>query len=370
MTKAVATNALAAIAFPVGLLIVVSTVLSAIETLVVPRAIPLRITRTVFLVMRAVFGLRGKRAKSFRERDRDMALYGPISLFTLAASWLTLTGLGYVLMYWALGVRPWRAAFSLSGSSIFTLGFAAPRSLPTTVLAFSEAIFGIGLLAMLISYLPSMYQSFSRREAAVAALDVRAGTPPTAAGMLTRFFTIEGWKRLDDAWRDWEAWFVDVTETHTSLPALVFFRSPHWEHSWVTASGAVLDAASLVASTVDRPRSADAELCIRAGYIALRRIADFFDIPHPPDPHWPAEPISIDRREYDEVCRRLADAGVPLKADLEQAWRDFAGWRVNYDRVLLSLASLTMAPYAPWSSDRSILVRRPAVRRRRTRSGS
>ena len=364
------TNALAVIAFPVGLLIVVSTVLSAIETLVVPRAIPLRITRAVFLALRALFGLRGKRATSFRERDRDMALYGPISLFTLAASWIALTGLGYVLMYWSLGVRPWRVAFALSGSSIFTLGFEVPRNLPTTALAFSEAIFGIGLLAMLISYLPSMYQSFSRREAAVAALDVRAGTPPTAATMLVRFSTIEGWDRLGENWRTWESWFVDVTETHTSLPALVFFRSPHWEHSWVTASGAVLDAASLVASTVDRPRSPDAELCIRAGYIALRRIADFFGIAHPTDPHWPAEPISIDRSEFDEVCRQLTDAGVPLKADLEQAWRDFAGWRVNYDRVLLSLASLTMAPYAPWSSDRSILYRRPPLRRRRTRSST
>jgi hypothetical protein len=366
----VVTKALAVIAFPVGLLIVVSTVLSAVETLVVPRAIPVRITRAVFLTMRALFGLRGKRATSFRERDRDMALYAPISLFTLAASWLTLTGLGYMLMYWSLGVRPWRAAMALSGSSIFTLGFAAPRTFPTTILAFSEAIFGIGLLAMLISYLPSVYQSFSRREAVVAALDVRAGTPPTAATMLIRISTIEGWERLNDTWRTWETWFVDVTETHTSLPALVFFRSPHWEHSWVTASGAVLDAASLVASTVDRPRSPDAELCIRAGYIALRRIADFFGIPHPPDPHWPEEPISIDRREFDDVCRRLAEAGVPLKPDLEQAWRDFAGWRVNYDRVLLSLASLTMAPYAPWSSDRSILLRRPPLRRRRTRSST
>jgi hypothetical protein len=363
-------SALAVIAFLVGLLIVVTTVLSAVETLVVPRAIPLRITRVVFMTMRVLFGLRGKRATSFRERDRDMALYAPISLFTLAASWLTLTGLGYMLMFWSLGVRPWRAAFALSGSSIFTLGFAAPRNLPTTVLAFSEAIFGIGLLAMLISYLPSLYQSFSRREAAVAALDVRAGTPPTAATMLIRFCTIEGWGRLNDTWRVWETWFVDVTETHTSLPALVFFRSPHWEHSWVTASGAVLDAASLLASTVDRPRSPDAELCIRAGYIALRRIADFFDIPHPPDPHWPEEPISIDRREFDDVCRRLTEAGVPLKPDLEQAWRDFAGWRVNYDRVLLSLASLTMAPYAPWSSDRSMLYRRPPLRRGRTGSST
>jgi hypothetical protein len=366
----VVTDVEAVIVFLVGLLIVVSTVLSAIETLVVPRAIPLRITRTVFLAMRALFGLRGKRAKTFKDLDRDMALYGPVSLFTLAASWLALTGLGYVLIYWALGMRPWRLALSLSGSSIFTLGFAVPRNLPTTVLAFSEAILGIGLLAMLISYLPSMYQSFSRREAAVAALDVRAGTPPTGAAMLVRISRIEGWGRLDDIWRSWESWFVDVTETHTSQPALVFFRSPHWEHSWLTASGAVLDAASLYASTVDRPRNPDGELCIRAGYIALRRIADFFAIPHPPHPHWPAEPISIDRREFDAACREMSEAGVPLKPDLEQAWRDFAGWRVNYDRVLLSLASLTMAPYAPWSSDRSIVNRRPPIGRRRTRSGT
>jgi hypothetical protein len=130
----------------------------------------------------------------------------------------------------------------------------------------------------------------------------------------------------------------------------------------------VLDGASLLASTVDRPRSPDAELCIRAGYVALRRIADFFDVRHNPDPHWPEEPISIDRREFDQVCRQLAEAGVPLKADLDQAWRDFAGWRVNYDRVLLSLAALTVAPYAPWSSDRSMIERNGSRLRRHNRS--
>jgi hypothetical protein len=359
---------LAVLAFVGGALIVVTTVLSAIMTLVVPRAIPVAITRWVFSVTRALFRLRGRRARSFQERDRDMALYGPISLFSLAATWLVLTGLGYTLLFWSLGVRPLREAIKLSGSSIYTLGFAVPSNLPTTVLAFTEAGIGLVLLAMLISYLPSMYQSFSRREAAVAALDVRADTPPTATAMLIRVSIIGGWDRLEDLWGDWENWFVDVTETHTSLPALVFFRSPHWEHSWVTAAGAVLDGASLLASTVDRPRSAGAELCIRAGYVALRRIADFFGIEHNPDPHWPEEMISIDRREFDQVCRMLAEAGVPLKADLEQAWRDFAGWRVNYDRVLLALASLTMAPYAPWSSDRSIIVRRRPQNRKRTRS--
>jgi hypothetical protein len=360
----VETTVLAVLAFGVGALLVVTTVLSAIMTLVVPRALPVLITRWVFSGIRALFRLRGGRARSFEARDRDLALYGPISLFSLAATWLVLTGTGYTLMFWSLGVRPPRAALVLSGSSIYTLGFSAPPNLPTTLLAFSEAGVGLVLLAMLISYLPTMYQSFQRREAAVTALDVRANTPPTATAMLIRSSVIGGWDRLEELWREWETWFVDVTETHTSQPALAFFRSPHWEHSWVTAAGAVLDGASLLASTLDRPRSPDAELCIRAGYVALRRIADFFNIRHNPDPHWPEESISIDRREFDQVCRELARAGVPLKPDLEQAWRDFAGWRVNYDRVLLSLAALTMAPYAPWSSDRSMIERNGPQRRR------
>jgi hypothetical protein len=48
----------------------------------------------------------------------------------------------------------------------------------------------------------------------------------------------------------------------------------------------------------------------------------------------------------------LAAENVPLKPDREQAWRDYAGWRVNYDKVLITLARLTRAPTAPWSSDR------------------
>jgi hypothetical protein len=44
---------------------------------------------------------------------------------------------------------------------------------------------------------------------------------------------------------------------------------------------------------------------------------------------------------------------VRVIADRDQAWRDFAGWRVNYDTVLLALAALTLAPPAMWSSDRS-----------------
>ena len=136
----------------------------------------------------------------------------------------------------------------------------------------------------------------------------------------------------------------------------------------MTAAGAVLDTASFAASTLDRPRDAQAELCVRAGYIALRRVADFFRITYPPDPS-PTDPITIRREEYDALYDELAGIGVPLKPDRDQAWSDFAGWRVNYDVVLVALATLVMAPYAPWSSDRRVDYLAPSffnvIRRRR-----
>jgi hypothetical protein len=159
-------------------------------------------------------------------------------------------------------------------------------------------------------------------------------------------------------------WFAELEETHTSQASLVFFRSPRPDRSWITAAGAALDTAALVNSTVDVPRSPQASLCIRAGYIALRAIADFYSIRYDPDPQQ-ADPISVARDEWEDVCRQLADAGVPLVADRHQAWLDFNGWRVNYDAVLIGLAALIMAPYGLWSSDRSLRVRLPPLRRRR-----
>jgi hypothetical protein len=357
---------LAVVCLFAGASIVVVTLLSAVLTVVVPRGTPVLLSRWVFISVRAVFMLLGRRASNYQQRDQAMAMYAPVSLLTLALTWLIFELFGYMLIYWALGERPWRLAFALSGSSLLTLGFTPPPDLPRMALSFSEGAFGLMLLALLISYLPAIYASFSRREALVAALDVRAGLPPTAAEMLERMSRIRGLGELVPFWKRWEEWFVDIEETHTTTPALVFFRSPVWQRSWITAAGAVLDAASIMASTVEGPRQTDAELCIRAGYLSLRRIADPFSIRYDPDPS-PDDPISITRQEYDQVCERLARAGVPLRPDRDQAWRDFAGWRVNYDAVLLALAGLAMAPYAPWSSDRSRRVRRPPLTRRAAR---
>jgi hypothetical protein len=354
------------VVFLTGLALVVAVLGSALRTVVLPRGIPSRITRVVFLGLRWLFRLRARPSLPYLQRDRIMAMYAPVGLIVLVLTWITTALLGYTAMYWGLGGRSLRDAFALSGSSVLTLGFGRPADLPTTVLVFSEAAIGLILLALLITYLPSIYAVFSRREHMVAGMDLRGGSPPSAVEVLQRSWRVDQFKTLGTLWRRAEQWFLELMETHTSFPAVVFFRSPIPEHSWVTSAGAILDSASLLLSAVDRPPDPDAAYCIRAGYLALRRIAAFFRIPFDPDPG-PDDPISILRDEFDEACDSLAAGGLPLRTDRDQAWRDFVGWRVNYDRVLIAMAGLTMAPYAPWSSDRSIRDWRPRASLRELR---
>jgi hypothetical protein len=345
--------------FLLGLAIVARAVFSAIQTFVLPRSANDRLSRLVFSGIVGVFRLLLRKTRTYEQRDRIMAFLAPIGLLALILIYLILIFLGFTGMYWALGqVGSWELALKVSGSSIVTLGYASPGDLADGFLMFAEAAIGLILVAVLIAYLPTMYSAFQRREQAVTMLEVRAGSPPSAVEMILRYQRIHGLDQLNVLWVQWERWFADIEESHTSLAALVFFRSPQPDHSWITASGTILDAAALLRSTIDVPRDAQADLCIRAGYLALRRIADFFQIPYNAQPR-PDDPISLNRAEFDAAYDELARGGVPLIADRDQAWHDFSGWRVNYDTALLALAAITMAPYAPWSSDRSFLpVRR------------
>ncbi len=352
-----------------GLAVVIATVLSAVRTTVLPRGVPSRLSRFVFVLVRWAFRLRVGRAPTYDLRDRVYANYGPFALLFLLQSWLLLVYGGFVLAQWA--AEPTRGlgdAFRMSGSSLFTLGFDAPQGMLSIGLAFVEASIGLLLVTLLISFLPAIYGSFSRREAMVAKLEVRAGTPPTGFELLTRAWRLERFDRLTTTWGEMEMWFVDIEETHTSFSVLVFFRSPQPDHSWITAAGAVLDSAAFLTAVLDVPRDIEAELCIRSGYLALRRIADFFMISYSPDPR-PEDPISITRNEWDVVVDGFADTGLPVRADRDQAWRDWAGWRVNYDRPLIALGMLVQAPYAPWSTDRSLIDFRlpPLIMRKPTR---
>jgi hypothetical protein len=356
----------------VGIGIVIGTLLSAVKTVVLPRASPSFVTRLLFRTNRRVFNLFAPPRLSFEWRDRVLALYAPITLLLLPGVWVFLVLCGFTLIYWGTWEGSLMRSFETSGSSLLTLGFLRPENHGHVAITFVEATLGLGIVGLLISYLPSIYGAFNRRELLVGLLEGRAGTPPTPATLLVRYTRI-GWiDQIDDElFPGWEQWFADLEETHTSIPALVFFRSPQPARSWVTAAGCVLDTAAIVSSTLDVPGSPPAQMMIRTGFFALRRIADYFGIQYDADPS-PDDPISVRREEFDAVCAELAGAGVPLKPDLDQAWRDYAGWRVNYDTVLVALCALVVAPPGFWSTDRHgespptpLLRRAPRARHQR-----
>ena len=340
--------------FLAGLALVVWTLISAMKTFVLPRGVNVWLTTFVFFIVGHLFRWRARRAASYEERDQIMALFAPLALLLMPVVVLALILVGYVGLYWALDMQPLYDVFKLSGSSLLTLGYASVDSWAFKILEFSEAMLGLILVALLIAYLPSMYSAFSRRETAVALLDAWAGSPPSAQEMISRAHRIGRMENLEELWSLWSVWFAEVEESHTSLAPLAFFRSPLPNRSWVTAAGAVLDGASLYLAAVDRQFDPRAAICIRSGFLAMRHVAGFFGFDYDPNPK-PDDPISISREEFDAVWETWAANGVPLKADRDQAWGDFSGWRVNYDQVLLQLAAMTMAPYAPWSSDRSAI---------------
>ena len=337
--------------FTLGALIALGTLLAAIQTVVVPRTERSLVIRFIYVGVGLLFSMVARRRKSYEARDALLARYAPITLMLLPMVWASGVIYGFSLMFWALDVRPYRDALVLSGSSLTTLGFRDTQDLFSLILSIAEALIGLGIVALLISFLPLMHSAFSTRESAVARLEVRAGNPPTPEAMIILAHETGGLENMGETWVEWEHWFINVEETHQTHPALAFFRSVRPDRSWVTAAGCILDAAAIMLSTVAVPHSPAAPFMIRSGYAALRSIADFFAIDYDPDPAVMA-PITVRRHEFYDTYETLQNAGVPVVEDRDRAWRDYAAWRVNYDNCLVGLASITSAPPGKWSSDR------------------
>ena len=289
--------------------------MSAIRTFVVPRDEPTALARVVFLALRTPFLAVAKRQDA-AAGQRTMRLFAPLALLILPVIWITVLWATSATAYWAIDDMSLRRALEVSGASVTSLGTYHPDSFGATLLSFGEAALGLGLVALLITYLPTIYAAYQRHEREVSLLAGRAGTPPSAVAMLRRFQDIDLLDATTELWTQWELWFVDIEESHTSMGSLAQFRSGPHEHSWITASGAVLDAASLMLSAVDVENEPRAALCIRSGFLALRHVADFYDIPYDPDPA-PDDPISITRAEFDHAIAQLEEGGLPIKRDRE-----------------------------------------------------
>lgn len=330
--------------------------LSVLRTVVLPRAVPARLARFTFLAVRSLLLLRLRvHGADYETRDRVFALQAPLGLFAQLLAWSVLLVLYFAVIFWALDPSGLThasvvQAIELSGSSMVTLGIDHPSGLARHLLAFAAAGVGLTLLALVITYLPSLYGAFSRREALITKLVVRAGTPPSGVSLLRRTWELHRFEQLDEVWDSWENWFIEVGESHTTFPQLGFYRSPHPRNHWVLSAEAVLDGAALFMTTCDVADRSRSEMCVDAGVNALVAIAQFLGIPrHPPEPEAEAE-ILLPRELFDRARKELADAGVPVLDDVETAWRDFRRVRYRYEPLIAVLGRMTDAPRSEWSS--------------------
>ncbi len=341
-----------------GICIVLTTLMSAVQAFVLPRAHISISTKLIWRYLWQVFLRVILRIESYAVRDRLAALFAPVMLIFQIVMWISIILVGYSFIFWGAGSMSWSSAFDAAGSSLMTLGFATLENTAHKVIAFTAGFLGMLIIALLIGYLPTIYSAFSRRETRVTLLKTRAGAPPSPLDFLARVQRVGGLgsNGMSSFWQDWEQWFAEVDESHTSLTALIFFRSPQADSTWVTAAATILDSASLTLSVVDVPFDPRAAMCIRAGYLCMWHVAEFFEIDpaaHATDP----EAISITRAKFEEAYQALAASNVPLKPDIDQAWRDFAGWRANYDVPLNALLDRTMANGCFWQQSNPLEVR-------------
>lgn len=345
-----------------GAAIVVVVLDAAIRTLLLPRVASVRLSRLVAGVVGFVFRRLASRRCTYAQKDRRLALYPPVLLLSYQATWLSMLLVAFALLFVSAGATTVASGFELSGSSLLTLGNASAAGAAELGLSYFEAACGLTLLALLIAFIPTIYGAFQRRELSVSRLSVRAGVPATPWGIIEIAQSVGAYERLDELWREWETWFIELRETHTTLTILNYYRTPIPGQTWVASAASVLDSAALFNAAVDYPASASAGLCIRSGWLALRGLADYFRIPYPAHPDG-TEPISINREEFDFALGHLENSGVPVLEDRDAAWLDFVGWRVNYDAIIERLHVQFTSPRVDWATSLTQPPTKPSNRR-------
>ncbi len=370
-------QAVAWLGFVIGLGVLLITGSSVIKTLLIPRNLSSAIGTVVAASVLAIYRMVTARvgAPDVNRRERIYASGAPAYLFALLVTWIICLYVAYTLMLLPFAHHSLDFALRLSGSSLFTLGFADPAGAAPYGIVFAAAISGLGVIALMIGYLPTLYAAYNRRETLVIMLEALSGKPPWGPELLARQELIKNTSYLPRLYERWTEWAADISESHTTYQTLIYFRSRYPEQAWPLALLAVLDAGALQLSL--NPDSAPAEIrpFLRVGYITMRSIAGTLGIEVSDDPH-PDDPLTLTRDEFDDGVQHIADAGWVFERQPDEAWAHFRGWRVNYEAAAHGIAAHLDLPPALWSGPRARLgvaaamPKRPAHREPRAPEAS
>ena len=201
---------------------------------------------------------------------------------------------------------------------------------------------GFGFLALVIGYLPTLAQAFSRREVNISLLDARAGSPPTALELLRRHAASNGGEELTVLLTEWERWSAELLETHVSFPVLGYYRSQHDNQSWVAALTTVLDVCALIMAGLENGPIRAARLTYAMARHAVVDMSLVFR-----QPPCPPEPDRLPTTELEKLRKTLAAVGHVLPEG--QSINDrLHNLRQTYEPYLNALGKFLLMPLPQW----------------------
>jgi hypothetical protein len=350
-----------------ALLLLAFTLQDAFEVMLLPRRV-LRQLRFVSLFYRmtwAAWSTLATRLPQNGMREHFLGVYGALSMVLLFGIWITGLMLGFGLLLWAVqigaGVTPrptLGGQLYMSGVTLFTLGYGdlVPHTRIARLLSVLEAGTGLGFIAVIIGYLPVLYQLFTRREASVIKLDGRAGSPPTALGLFQRHAGEDGLVQISMLLRDWESWGSELLESHLSYPMLAYYRSQHNDQSWLAALAVIMDCCALILVGLEGMPPLQARMTFTMARQILVEMARSFGVA-------PSRYTGGDRLDHPAFLRLqsdLAEAGFSLGTpDAEEL---LAALRATYEPLLDGLTAYLLLPLQGWcagEADRDHWVRGP-----------
>ncbi len=335
-----------------GVLIITVVLWDAFETIILPRRVArwFRLTRLFYLSTWIPWRWIARRIRLVRARETFIGFFGPLSLLCLFVVWAAALTFGFACLYDSAAINhdvthpTFATLMYLSGTTFFTLGLGdvVPHTQWERNLAVFEAGLGFGFLALVISYLPVIYQAFSRREVNIVLLDARAGSPPTATELLRRHNGPHGFDALQQLLHEWERWSAELLESHISYPVVSYFRSQHSNESWLGALAALLDTSAFLIASVDNACARQARLTFAMCRHTVVDLAQVF--------YATPRETSADRLppiELKRMRKSLIESGYQLRetADADEKLTKLRGM---YEPYLNALSSYLYVELPPW----------------------
>lgn len=345
------------LALAAGMAVIVVVLFDLVASMLVPRPVPGRFLLSA-LVRRIAWTRWKKLSLSMQPPERReiiLGFFAPLSVVGSLVTWLIGLVLGYGLIFWALRdqLHPEPAnlfvASYYAGTSVLTIGYGDILATgdAARVVSLAAGATGLATVAVVLAFLFSVLNSYREREVFEITLDARAGSPPSGLMLLETHAQLSIVDDLPRFFQDAQTWCADVLETHLAYPVLCYFRSTHIGMSWIAALGAVLDAATLIMSTIERVPRGQATIAHSVGEHLVYDVAHYFDLLGP-------ESTLVEEREFLAARERLAAVGYALRPHAE-AWQTFSRLRAQYATSLNNLARHWAIEPAQWIGDRSPL---------------